>query len=134
MPLDETSFPWPLASQNDVSTSVQARQCKLTAEIIDLLKTHNAHVRKVVPKDRLLEMEISDGWEPLCKFLGKPIPDEPFPRSNDAAATEQRFKEAVLNALLIWLGIISFTIMGIYVIWSIWAISQQSQPVIEIMS
>lgn len=23
------------------------------------------------------------GWEPLCKFLGKPIPDQPFPHKND---------------------------------------------------
>ena len=23
------------------------------------------------------------GWEPLCKFLNKPIPDEPFPNVND---------------------------------------------------
>ncbi|KAJ1325765.1 Sulfotransferase domain-containing protein [Microdochium nivale] len=100
---------------------------------IDLLASHNAHVRKVVPKDRLLEMQISDGWAPLCAFLGKPIPNEPFPRSNDAAATEQRFKEAVLNALVIWAAIISFTFMGMYVVWSIWALSHQEQPLLEIV-
>lgn len=79
-------------------------------------------------------MQISDGWEPLCKFLGKPIPNEPFPRSNDAAATEQRFKEAVLNALVIWAAIISFTLMGMYVVWSIWALSHEERPVLEIVA
>lgn len=43
---------------------------------------HNEHVRRVVPKDRLLEFRVQEGWEPLCKFLGKPIPNEPFPRVN----------------------------------------------------
>ena len=44
---------------------------------------HYAHVRSVVPKDRLLEFKSQDGWEPLCNFLGKDIPDEPYPRIND---------------------------------------------------
>ena len=26
---------------------------------------------------------MKEGWEPLCKFLNKPIPDEPFPNIND---------------------------------------------------
>jgi hypothetical protein len=36
-----------------------------------------------VPAGKLLVFEPSQGWEPLCKFLGKPIPDQPFPRVND---------------------------------------------------
>ena len=24
-----------------------------------------------------------DDWEPLCKFLDVPVPDEAFPRTND---------------------------------------------------
>jgi Sulfotransferase domain len=27
--------------------------------------------------------EVGQGWEPLCAFLGVPIPEEPFPRTND---------------------------------------------------
>lgn len=45
---------------------------------------HYADVRSKVPKERLLEFESKDGWEPLCEFLGKPVPkDEPYPRVND---------------------------------------------------
>jgi hypothetical protein len=44
---------------------------------------HYANVRSKVPKDRLLEFESKDGWEPLCKFLGKPVPNEPYPKVND---------------------------------------------------
>jgi hypothetical protein len=43
---------------------------------------HYAHIREVVPKDRLLEWNPKDGWEPLCKHLGNPVPDEPFPYTN----------------------------------------------------
>ncbi len=39
-----------------------------------------------MPADRLLEFEVSQGWKPLCDFLGRPVPDEPFPRLNDAQA------------------------------------------------
>lgn len=40
-------------------------------------------VKKVVPKSQLLEFEVKQGWEPLCGFLGLPVPDQPFPRAND---------------------------------------------------
>jgi len=36
-------------------------------------------IRGLVPKDRLLEWSVEDGWEPLCKFLGKDVPKEAFP-------------------------------------------------------
>jgi hypothetical protein len=26
---------------------------------------------------------VGQGWEPLCAFLGVPIPEEPFLRTND---------------------------------------------------
>ena len=27
--------------------------------------------------------DVKEGWEPLCKFLDLPVPDEPFPQVND---------------------------------------------------
>ena len=34
--------------------------------------------------DNFLEVNIcgGEGWERLCPFLGKPTPDEPFPKTN----------------------------------------------------
>ena len=29
-----------------------------------------------VPKEDLLVWDLKEGWEPLCKFLNKPIPDQ----------------------------------------------------------
>lgn len=43
---------------------------------------HNAQVRTGVAAHRLLEWNAKEGWEPLCRALGKPVPDEPFPWTN----------------------------------------------------
>ncbi|CAH0025294.1 unnamed protein product [Clonostachys rhizophaga] len=39
-------------------------------------------IRALVPPERRLEYKIGDGWGPLCKFLGKEVPDLPFPHQN----------------------------------------------------
>ena len=44
---------------------------------------HNEAVKATIPASQLLVFEVKDGWEPLCKFLGAEVPDEPFPRSNN---------------------------------------------------
>lgn len=40
------------------------------------------------PKDRFLELRIIDGegWEKLCTFLDRPVPDVPFPNTNQGPA------------------------------------------------
>jgi hypothetical protein len=43
---------------------------------------HVAQVTSAFSEDRLLLFDVRDGWEPLCTFLGRPIPDEMFPRTN----------------------------------------------------
>jgi hypothetical protein len=50
--------------------------------VIAAFERHVENVRKTIPPERLLEFEAADGWEPLCAFLGVPVPDEPFPRTN----------------------------------------------------
>lgn len=41
-----------------------------------------------LPSDRWMMMDIcgGDGWEKLCGFLGKPVPDEPFPHRHKRRA------------------------------------------------
>jgi Sulfotransferase domain len=50
--------------------------------MIATFKRHNAEVERSIPKDRLLVYDVSQGWEPLCKFLNVPVPETPFPRTN----------------------------------------------------
>ncbi len=35
-----------------------------------------------VPAGQLLVYKVGDGWDPLCRFLDRPVPDTPFPRTN----------------------------------------------------
>lgn len=46
---------------------------------------HCERVRREVPAGQLLEWEVSQGWEPLCAFLGVPVPEEDFPFKNKRA-------------------------------------------------
>jgi len=43
---------------------------------------HNAMIRRLVPKDRLLEYHVREGWAPLCEWLGKEIPAKEMPNVN----------------------------------------------------
>lgn len=51
--------------------------------LIKAFIVHNETVIQTIPASRLLVYQVKEGWEPLCDFLGVPVPDEPFPRSND---------------------------------------------------
>jgi len=53
-------------------------------------REHLAEVQTLVPRERLLVYEVSDGWGPLCAFLGVPVPDQPFPRVNDMKEFQRR--------------------------------------------
>ena len=52
------------------------------AHAIGVYLAHNQRARQVVPGDRLLVFEATQGSAPLCAFLGVPVPDEPYPRVN----------------------------------------------------
>jgi len=60
---------------------------------VKLFQEHNAAVRAEIAPDRLLELTVSQGWGPLCDFLGVPAPDSPFPRLNDGATFHQALRE-----------------------------------------
>ena len=49
---------------------------------IEAYRANNRRVRDTIPPERLLVFHVADGWEPLCAFLGVPVPDEAFPHSN----------------------------------------------------
>jgi hypothetical protein len=50
---------------------------------LGVYQEHIDHVVKEVPGERLLQFEVKEGWEPLCNFLRKSVPNEPFPRLNE---------------------------------------------------
>ena len=84
-----------------------------------IYREHYDHVRRICPKDRLLEFKLADGWDPLCEFLGKEDPGVPFPRLNEGAALAEKFKEfqnrsmrlvvrnLVVGAASVWVGLLA---------------------------
>lgn len=58
----------------------------------DAYRNHYALVRRVTPKNKLLEYRMGDGWEPLCEFLGKEVPASSFPRVNDQQSHQEQLR------------------------------------------
>jgi hypothetical protein len=56
-------------------------------------RRHVEQVKQTVAPERLLVYEVRDGWEPLCRFLGLAMPDEPFPHVNTTEAFQSRFRD-----------------------------------------
>ena len=51
-------------------------------DCIAAFEAHNRAVREAGLGGRLLDYRISEGWGPLCRFLGVEVPKSEFPRSN----------------------------------------------------
>jgi hypothetical protein len=87
---------------------------------------HANMIRGLVPKDRLLEWYIEDGWAPLCAFLGKPVPDVEFPHANavgsgwkarEEQANKRWVERAFLNLILLGLGLVlSIVVARVYLL------------------
>ena len=79
-------------------------QAEMQEKARQAYRDHYALVRHVTPKGRLLEYKLTDGWGPLCEFLGKPVPDVPFPRVNDSEALQELLaiiiKRGLYNTLM----------------------------------
>lgn len=60
------------------------------AHAIAVYEAHNEEVQRTIPADRLLVYEVKQGWDPLCEFLGVPVPREPMPHVNDRTQMMKR--------------------------------------------
>ena len=79
---------------------------------------HNDHVRSVAPKHSFLDFQPSDGWGPLCAFLGKEVPSGPFPHINEGG------KAADGVRILIALQLIKMSAIPIALVavgWATWS-------------
>ena len=65
------------------------------AFMTDYFRRHTDNVIRTIPKDRLLIYRAGEGWDPLCQFLGVPVPAEPFPSENSRADFIARLKERI---------------------------------------
>jgi len=55
---------------------------------IRVFTEHNEAVQRYVPPERLLVFQVTEGWEPLCQFLGCAVPEGvSFPHLNEGDLT-----------------------------------------------
>ncbi len=57
---------------------------------IRVYEAHNAAVEAAIPQGRRLTYRLGEGWEPLCRWLGVPVPAEPFPKGNSTEEFQER--------------------------------------------
>lgn len=50
--------------------------------ILAAYRANSDAARALAAKGKALVFRSSDGWEPLCTFLGVEVPDELYPKSN----------------------------------------------------
>lgn len=60
------------------------------AYMTDYFLRHTEAVKAAIPPERLLVFEVGEGWERLCRFLGVPVPAEPYPSENSTAEFQAR--------------------------------------------
>ena len=78
----------------------------------------NRRVRETVPQGKLLEFNVKEGWEPLCKFLGVTVPDSPFPRCNDKGEFEEMSKKyGISNPFVPLIKVIGSVFLAILFSW-----------------
>jgi hypothetical protein len=73
-----------------------------TAALAAAMERYNQQVREYVPPERLLVWSPAQGWEPLCEFLGLPVPPTPLPRVNDSNSFASMIIGGCMTALNQW--------------------------------
>lgn len=86
---------------------------------IALYDRHIEWLKEVVPADRLVFCDVKEGWGPLCRALGKEVPEDmAFPRINESKAIDQTAAYHIQRGLGRWavavaaLGVTAFWFYG----------------------
>ncbi|KAF2759867.1 hypothetical protein EJ05DRAFT_312327 [Pseudovirgaria hyperparasitica] len=84
----------------------------------EMMDRHSELVRRVARKHgkEVLEWEPADGYEPICKFLGKDVPAEPFPRTNETADILFIQKFLLVRGLAYWLAALATPVAVFYAV------------------
>ena len=80
-----TSKPGPFSPLFATFTRAFGEHQHHRAFMTDYFRRHTEEVVRTIPAERLLVYTVGDGWDPLCKFLGVPVPTQPYPSENSRA-------------------------------------------------
>lgn len=94
-PLAEDHPAWPRARMQRRIVIEQALGGDIAdrAHVLRAFRHHIEEVRRAIVPERLLVYRVADGWEPLCRFLGRPVPDAPLPHVNSTDDFRLRFHD-----------------------------------------
>jgi hypothetical protein len=70
------------------------------AKAIARYNAYTEEVKAAVPPEKLLVFKVTDGWAPLCDFLGVAHPNEPFPNLNDRASLKKVIGDIIKGAYI----------------------------------
>lgn len=75
---------------------------------------HNQWVKDVCKKynKELLEWEPSMGYEPICKYLGKPVPIKRFPHANDEETVKKVIWFMKIRGFLSWATVLGAPVLA----------------------
>jgi len=74
------------------------------AKAVARYNTYIDEVKAAVPPHRLLVYKVTEGWDPLCDFLGVALPNEPFPNLNDRETIKKIIRD-IIKGSYIMLGL-----------------------------
>ncbi|WP_258602421.1 sulfotransferase family protein [Mesorhizobium sp. AR10] len=67
---------------------------------IERYNAYTEEVKAAVPPEKLLVFKVTDGWGPLCRFVGVAEPAEPFPNLNDRASLKKIIRDVITGAYI----------------------------------
>lgn len=85
------------------------------AHAIAVFNANTAEVIRHVPASRLLVFNVAEGWEPLCRFLGVPVPAVSFPRVNERREMKRRLM--IFSALRYVPHVLGAGVLGGFAYW-----------------
>jgi sulfotransferase family protein len=102
-----------------VASAGEARNLQILRARYD---RHHDAVRAAAAPERILEVELGEGWGRLCAFLGKDVPDAPFPNVNSraqlevgsAAGNRMVAMEALVGVVLPWAAAAGALAFGVW--------------------
>jgi Sulfotransferase domain len=72
-------------------------------------QNHIEEVKAMVPAEKLLIFTVDQGWDPLCQFMGVPIPQTKFPNVNDRAEVKKTIADITKGAYV-------FLVIGVVIL------------------
>ncbi|UNI15337.1 hypothetical protein JDV02_001877 [Purpureocillium takamizusanense] len=86
--------------------------CEIRSNALRVYERHHRTIQSMVPASQLLIYRMGDGWEPICSFLGKPVPEIEFPRINEMAELKRRGTAVFISRILSATGLVIAQTLG----------------------